>query len=190
MKGALFSRRSALLGIAATAIMPALAAGQVATPPRPALLTNHSGAAAPKISFVDRKGKAHTLQQFEGKVVVVNLWATWCIPCRTEMPALERLARKFPNDLVVIAISHDSNGWAAVDRFWAGKASPIQNFLATGPQLAQHYGAIGLPYSVLIDRSGKEVGRTPRAAEWDKGAFLAAVQKAVTKRREGQSSGN
>lgn len=130
----------------------------IAAQPSPDLIRTYAGTPATSQPFADRQGRVHTLNEFRGKVVIVNLWASWCVPCRVEMPALENVARAHPNDVVVVAISHDTAGWPAVDRFWAGRTTPIQNYLVKDDRIAKQYGAIGLPYSILIDRQGREIG--------------------------------
>lgn len=143
------------------------------------LIRSHAGTPAPAMAFRDREGRAHKLAEFRGKVVIVNLWASWCAPCRAEMPALDRLVAAYPGDVVVVAISQDSGGWTAIDRFWRGQPTRIRTFLAEDGRMASQYGALGLPYSVLIGRDGREIGRIPRAAEWDRGEYRAAVVKAI-----------
>ncbi|MBA4045705.1 MAG: hypothetical protein C0510_00015 [Erythrobacter sp.] len=143
------------------------------------LIRSHAGTPVPALSFRDREGRPHKLAEFRGKVVIVNLWASWCAPCRAEMPALDRLVAAYPGDVVVVAISQDTGGWAAIDRFWRGQPTRIRTFLAEDSRMASQYGALGLPYSVLIGRDGREIARIPRAAEWDRGEFRAAVVKAI-----------
>lgn len=143
------------------------------------LIRSHAGTPAPAMTFRDREGRPHKLAEFRGKVVIVNLWASWCAPCRAEMPALDRLVAAYPKDVVVVAISQDSGGWTAIDRFWRGQPTRIRTFLAEDGRMASQYGALGLPYSVLIGRDGREIARIPRAAEWDRGEFRAAVVKAI-----------
>ncbi len=147
--------------------------------PAHVLIRVQAGRLAPELTFLDEQERAHRLSEFRGKVVLVNLWATWCIPCRTEMPALERLAQAYPDDVRVVAISQDRQGWKAIDRFWGEEFSHAQVYRSADERLARHYGALGFPYTILLGRDGREIGRLPRAGEWDEGALRRAVDKAV-----------
>ena len=99
-----------------------------------------------------------------GKPVLVNFWASWCIPCRAELPSLERLAAR-RGDLFVVAVSVDADRHEAQKAF-AGRYPHLH--LGYAPIGAvQAYGALGIPYSVAFDRRGKETARVPRALAWD-----------------------
>ena len=99
-----------------------------------------------------------------GRPVLVNFWASWCIPCRAELPSLERLAAK-RGDLFVMAVSVDADRRDAQKAF-AGRYPHLH--LGYAPiAAAQAYGALGMPYSVLFDRRGNEAARVPRALAWD-----------------------
>jgi thiol-disulfide isomerase/thioredoxin len=77
-------------------------------------------AAAPEISFTDAAGQSKTLASFSGKVVLLNIWATWCAPCRKEMPTLDRLQEKLGGpDFEVVALSMDRAGPDIVKKFYA-----------------------------------------------------------------------
>lgn len=123
----------------------------------------------PEIGFSDGEGREIALAGMRGKTLLVNLWATWCAPCKVEMPGLNRLQAKLGGpDFEVVAISLD----------WAGAEKPRQFLAANGldklalyfdtkKDLMQRFGAPGLPLSVLIDEQGREVARLAGAAEWD-----------------------
>jgi len=145
----------------------------------PPLVYGFSGRAAVAGAFTDRRGREQRISDFRGRVVLVNLWATWCGPCRIEMPSLDRLASAFAGDLTVLPVSFDGQGWPAVDEFWGERFAHLKPYLAKDSALTDGYGALGLPFSVLIDRQGREVARLPRAAEWDRGSYRAAVAKTV-----------
>lgn len=159
--------------IAAQLALPVVAQAQAAA----SVITRFNGRAVPAISAQDRAGRPVRLSDLRGKVVIVNLWASWCGPCRAEMPSLERLAAQYPNDLVVLAISNDEHGWPAVDRFAEGRFLHLRMALAGGSDLPGRLGALGLPYSLIVDRQGHEIGRVLTGAEWDKGALAALVAK-------------
>jgi thiol-disulfide isomerase/thioredoxin len=102
-------------------------------------------------------------------VVLVNLWATWCAPCKREMPSLDRLQAKLGGaDFAVLPISLDRTGPEKPRQFLA--ANGLKNldlFLDSGNTLMQAMRAPGLPLSVLIDRQGREIARLAGPAEWD-----------------------
>ena len=96
-----------------------------------------------------------------------------------EMPSLERLAAQYPHDLSVLAISNDADGWPAIDRFWVGRFPHLHVALTSQPDLIARLGALGLPYSLIVDRDGHEIGRIPRAIEWDQGEMKAFIARSV-----------
>jgi thiol-disulfide isomerase/thioredoxin len=119
---------------------------------------------APALAFTDAGGRKVTLARFKGRVVLVNLWATWCPPCVAEMPSLDRLQASHGGDrFQVVAISLDKGGSAIVKRWLdhAGlKALPIYNAHA-----AEFPGAV-LPTSLLIDGEGRVAWRGEGAFDW------------------------
>mgnify|MGYP001063296945 CR=1 FL=1 len=126
-------------------------------------------AALPEINFTDGAGQPKTLAAYRGKVVLLNIWATWCAPCRKEMPTLDRLQAKLGgSDFEVVALSMDRKGPNAVTKFFAEIG--IQHLalnIDTSAKAMFALGTIGLPTTLLIDRQGKEIGRLIGPAEWD-----------------------
>ncbi|MER9894459.1 TlpA family protein disulfide reductase [Mesorhizobium sp. M0119] len=123
----------------------------------------------PEISFEDGNGKLKTLADFRGKVVLLNIWATWCAPCRKEMPTLDRLQAKLGGpDFEVVALSMDRAGPEIVKKFFAeiGIKHLALNIDASGKAMFA-IGTVGLPATLLINRDGKEIGRLIGPAEWD-----------------------
>jgi thiol-disulfide isomerase/thioredoxin len=108
-------------------------------------------------------------------VVVLNFWATWCAPCRAELPALDALAAEMAPDVAVLAVATGRNPPAAIDRFRA-EAGIVNLPLLLDPKaaLAREMGVIGLPVTVLLDRDGNEVARLIGEADWS-GAEARAV---------------
>jgi thiol-disulfide isomerase/thioredoxin len=148
----------------------------------PPVIQRFKGLDIPPIVAVDRAGRPIRLGDLRGRVVIVNLWASWCIPCRAEMPSLERLAAQYPNDLTVLAVSDDEDGWAAIDRFWGQRFPHLRVALVSQPELPERLGALGIPYSLIISRDGHEIGRVIRATEWDSGAVKALIARSVSSR--------
>jgi thiol-disulfide isomerase/thioredoxin len=138
---------------------PALPQFIPANPPRP----------APEIGFADSEGKRLTLADFRGRVVLINLWATWCQPCIREMPSLDRLRAALPEqDLAIVLISQDRGGDKVVAPFFAKLAlAALKTYLDPQSTVGHALEVRGLPTSLLIDRDGKELGRVEGAVEWD-----------------------
>jgi thiol-disulfide isomerase/thioredoxin len=123
----------------------------------------------PEFPFQDEAGNTRTLKEWQGKVVLVNLWATWCAPCRKEMPSLDRLQAELGSDkFEVVAISADKTGIEGARRFL--DQIKVRKLAAyADPTVRIHSGlkAIGMPASILLDARGREIGRLVGPAEWD-----------------------
>jgi thiol-disulfide isomerase/thioredoxin len=123
----------------------------------------------PEITFEDGTGAARTLSSFKGRVILLNLWATWCAPCRKEMPALDRLQAEFGGDrFEVLALSVDRAGAPASKKFLdETKVAHLKLYVESTSRSVGTLKAAGLPTTLLIDREGREVGRLAGPAEWD-----------------------
>lgn len=115
-----------------------------------------------------------------GKWAVVNFWATWCAPCRSEMPGLDRLQAAMP-DLAVVPVATGRNPPEAIARFW-DEAGIANLATLTDPKsgLARQMGIAGLPVTVIVNPQGQEVARLIGDAEWDSPAALDALQRLMT----------
>jgi thiol-disulfide isomerase/thioredoxin len=132
---------------------------------------------APAISFATRDGASKQLADFKGKVVLINLWATWCVPCVEEMPALDRLQAQLGDKLTILAISEDRPGDTVVAPFLAkNKIEHLAIFLDPKSAATNALGAQGLPSSYLIARDGTIVGKEEGGAAWDSAEMLAKLQ--------------
>jgi thiol-disulfide isomerase/thioredoxin len=132
---------------------------------------------APQVGFADLTGKAVRLDDFAGKLVLVNLWATWCAPCREEMPSLERLQTRLGDKITILAISEDMGGGKAVEPFIAKLGlKEVKTYLDPKNAVGQAFKVDGLPTSFLIDRQGRVLGRVEGGAEWDSPKMLAVIE--------------
>lgn len=142
--------------------------------------------ALPELSFSDKDGKPVRLTDFRGRVTLVNLWATWCVPCRKEMPALDELEAKLGGPaFMVLAINLDTGDRAKPRKFLdeigikhlAYYEDPSTNVF----QELKRYGRsiIGLPTTVLVDGNGCELGVLAGPAEWASEDALALVRAAA-----------
>jgi thiol-disulfide isomerase/thioredoxin len=124
--------------------------------------------AMPKLDFFDSTGKPRTLADWRGQVVLLNLWASWCGPCKTEMPSLAALQRRFGSkDFEVVAISVDRGGAKVAQQFLEEtQARHLRLYVDPSAKSIETITALGLPATVLIDREGKEIGRLLGPADW------------------------
>jgi thiol-disulfide isomerase/thioredoxin len=123
----------------------------------------------PEIKFQDASGKERTLADWRGKLVLLNLWATWCVPCRKEMPGLERLQRELGSDqFEVLAVSVDRTGVNGARKFLDdAKIAGLALYADGTARMAATLRAAGLPATLLVGRDGREIGRLLGPAEWD-----------------------
>jgi thiol-disulfide isomerase/thioredoxin len=136
---------------------------------------------APDLGFTDLHGNPLSLADSGGKVRLVNFWATWCVPCRAEMPALDALERDLGGaDFAVIPIATGRNSLDAIAAFSAEAGiTDLPTYLDPKGELARAMAVPGLPVSVLLDRDGNEIARLTGAAEWD-GRDARALVEALT----------
>jgi thiol-disulfide isomerase/thioredoxin len=144
---------------------------------------------AVKVSFDGPDGAKRSLADFHGKTVLLNLWATWCVPCREEMPSLDRLQAKLGGpDFEVVAVNIDtarlerrqaflkSAGVEALDFYSDSSADIFQQLRKAGK-------ALGLPTSLIVDRNGCEIGVMAGPANWasdDAAKFIAELKSEKT----------
>lgn len=123
----------------------------------------------PAFPFFDGAQQTRTIEAFKGKVVLLNLWATWCGPCREEMPALDRLQKEMGSDkFEVVAVSVDKNGVEKAREFMAGiDVNSLAFYADPTARAASKVKAIGMPATLLVDAEGREIGRLMGPAEWD-----------------------
>jgi thiol-disulfide isomerase/thioredoxin len=128
-----------------------------------------AGSAAPKVSFAGADGREVELADFAGKPLLVNMWATWCAPCKAEMPTLDALAALESNKVSVIAVSQDLKGLAPVRAYFdQAKIVNLEPYTDSDNRLmAAFNNQIALPTTILYDSDGTEVWRVIGGVEWD-----------------------
>ena len=135
----------------------------------------------PELRFVDGAGRALTLADFRGKVLLLNIWATWCAPCREEMPALDRLQAQLGGErFQVVALSVDLQGAPIARKFYGEvgiKALPL--YVDPTAKAAFVVDAAGLPATLLVDRAGREVGRHLGPVKWDSPEVVEHLRRAI-----------
>ncbi len=132
---------------------------------------------APALAFQDADGNALSLEDFRGQYVLLNLWATWCGPCKREMPSLDRLQASLGGqNFRVLALSEDRTGVEDVKAFF-GEIG-IENLVIYIDETAsssRKFGVSGLPGTILLDPQGNMVGRMIGPAEWDSPEAVALL---------------
>ena len=126
------------------------------------------GAPTPAAEFTirDLDGRSVSLQEFRGRVVLLNFWATWCAPCREEIPAMQTLARDLgPQGLVVLAVNYEEDA-ETVQAFVRDTALGLPVLLDRDGAVARRYRVAGLPTSFFIDRRGAVVGSVIGFRDW------------------------
>jgi thiol-disulfide isomerase/thioredoxin len=132
----------------------------------------------PDIRFQDADSKPYALSNFRGKVVLLNLWATWCAPCRKEMPALDRLQQMLGGPAFeVVALSIDSGGAAVVRQFYNEIGiRALGIYVDTTTEATGKLRALGIPTTLLLDREGRERWRKTGPAEWDSPEIIESLR--------------
>ena len=136
----------------------------------------------PELRFEDANGGARSLGDFRGKFVLLNIWATWCEPCREEMPALDRLQSQLGGArFQVVPLSVDLQGIAIARKFYAQvgiKALPL--YIDPSAKAAFTLDAPGLPVTLLVSRDGREIGRHLGAVKWDSPEVVQQLRRLTT----------
>ena len=137
----------------------------------------------PALKFMNRKNREITLEAFRGSYVLLNIWATWCAPCREEMPALDRLQKRLGGpDFEVLALSIDEAPSSVIEKFY-GKLGIESLYIYHDPTGGAPFelNIPGIPATILIDREGRGIGYVIGPVEWDSpeiveelGSYLSA----------------
>jgi thiol-disulfide isomerase/thioredoxin len=133
----------------------------------------------PAIRLVDADGRAHGLGEFAGKGLVVNLWATWCLPCVAELPDLADLAGRVRAEGVeVLALSSDRGGAPVVEAFFrAHGIEGLPVWLDPDGAAGEAWAVRGIPTTLILDRAGRERARVEGPVDWGAAPVVAAVLK-------------
>ncbi len=171
-------RRDLLAGALSLVATPAVA--------RPVMTLHETPRMMLSPPFVNNNGRELTLADFLGRVVLLNVWATWCAPCREEMPTLDHLqAQLGSDDFHALPLSIDRAGLGPVRRFYDEIGiRHLKMYLAEDIRTMQAFAVIGLPTTLLIDRLGRERGRLVGPAKWDSPEIMAQIQTVINERSE------
>lgn len=123
---------------------------------------------APNVTLPTLQGKPFSFSELKGKLVLVNFWATWCLPCQWEMPLMDKLYQAYKaKGFVVVAISLDQEGAAVVEPFVEERKLTYPVLLDPSLKGARQFGIVGLPATFLIGPDGFIKGLTYGPKEWD-----------------------
>ena len=152
-------------------------------PPLAHNLTTQAPKPAPALKLKDIEGKSHDLAKLRGKVVLINFWATWCPPCRREMPSMERLSQRFKGQpFVVLAV--DVGEDADTIEAFTSQLDTTLNFpilLDTRSHTMRAWRVAGLPTTFLIDKQGRIVASAIGGREFDHPEMVAAIRALLVK---------
>lgn len=140
------------------------------------------GQLAPTFQLPDRSGRIHSLQEYQGRAVLLNFWATWCAPCVSEMGSFEKLTQKFKGQpFEIVAVSMDEEGWKAVDAFTKKIPITFTILLDKDFKTADAYGTYRIPETYLVDQKGRIVEKFFGPQEWADPAFVKKIQSLIQK---------
>lgn len=174
-------RRTALAWLAGASLsLPAFASYEVRPWP--------PGRAAPSAPMTDMDGKAWTLAELKGRPVILNFWATWCEPCRAEMPSLEVLAKQHQGEgLVVLAVNYKESR-STVERFLKAASLALPIVVDTEGTAANAWSVRVLPSTVLIDRLARPRGVVLGELNWADAAARSLVEPLLARSPAGSGS--
>lgn len=139
------------------------------------------GPKLPAFDFTNAAGEKKTLGDYAGRGIVLNFWATWCMPCVKEMPALDQLSRAVEDDhIAVLPLSSDRAGAPAVEAFYKERGiRSLPVLLDPDGAAARAVSVRGIPTTVILDPEGRERQRVEGAVDWSKPDVVAALRKVI-----------
>lgn len=137
--------------------------------------------ARPELLLEDGDGKRLTLESFRGKMVLLNIWATWCLPCREEMPTLDALQAELGGgEFEVVALSIDKAGMGVVKDFYREIGiEHLGQYIDILAIATSTLHVVGIPTTLLLDRQGRELGRLVGETKWDSPAMIRFLREMI-----------
>lgn len=135
----------------------------------------------PGLQFADADGRSLSLRDFRGRPILLNVWATWCVPCRNEMPALDRLQAKIgASQLLVLPLSIDRQGLPVVKKFYEELGLTLLGiYIDQSGNATSVLNTVGIPTTLLIDSDGREIARKIGPADWDGPEMVALIREHI-----------
>ena len=133
------------------------------------------------VRYETEDGSRGDMEDFRGKVILVNVWATWCVPCREEMPTLDSLQAQLGGEqFEVVALSVDHVGISFVEKFYRKTGiQHLRQYIDPSTLATSTLGIEGVPTTLLIDHDGREIGRLVGTAEWDSPAMVDLMTRTI-----------
>jgi peroxiredoxin len=155
------------------------ASGEGSAPPAGSVPSIAAGEKAPDFTLPSLSGKEVSMAQLRGKVVILNVWATWCEPCRAEMPSMETLYEEFKSNsnFMLLAVSQDEGGRAPVESFIKKNGYHFTVLLDPKNIVSTAYGASGVPETFVIGRDGRIVAHHLGAFDWSRPDVREALKE-------------
>jgi cytochrome c biogenesis protein CcmG/thiol:disulfide interchange protein DsbE len=151
-------------------------------------MENRGPQLAPDFAVSDLSGQAIRLSALRGKVVLVNLWTTWCPPCREEMPSMQRLYERLKDrDFQLLAVSQDEDGRRVVEPFVKEMRLSFPVLIDPEHQVGERYGVWGYPETFVIDRSGRIAERVIGPRDWASPASISSLEGLIAQGDGGAS---
>lgn len=139
------------------------------------------GAAAPDFTVKDLDGKDTTLSSLKGSVVMVNFWATWCPPCKEEIPSMIKLNKAMSGKAFrMLAISIDEGGKDAVQKYFKGSRD-LPAYLDTDTKISQLYGTTGVPETLIVDKQGIIQKKIVGGMDWSAPEVISYMDELIKK---------
>ena len=140
------------------------------------------GYLAPDFSLRNLKGNYESLDSFRGQVVVLNFWATWCAPCRVEMPSFEKLYRRYRSEgVAVLAVTLDKNAGPKIKSFVDEYELSFPILLDEQGEVERLYPSMTIPFTYVIDSEGRVVARVDGAKNWESNETFEAIEYLLKK---------
>lgn len=142
--------------------------------------------AVPELKFLNHNNREITLEVFKGSVVLLNIWATWCVPCREEMPALDGLQAQLGGpDFEVVALSIDRGSRNLIEEFYQElKLDSLKTYHDPTGGASFTLKVPGIPATILIDREGRGIGYRIGSAEWDSPEIVREIKGYLSRKSE------
>ena len=171
--------RSAIAGLLWVAFAAACSGPELKEDPAGVPGSVVAGQLAPEFAVEDRAGKVHRLSDFRGRVVLVNFWATWCLPCIEEMPSMESVRKEIDEtQLTILALSVDDS-WEDVDPFVKASGYGLRIVSDFEEKVAKLYGTEKVPETYILDKRGIVVRKVEGAIDWMHPEVLSFLRKLI-----------